>query len=705
MDTLEKRIASEINCSHKSVGSVLEMLQEGATVPFIARYRKERTGGLDEVQILQVRDTWNTLIALDKRRESIASSIQEQGKMTDALQGKISAAKTLTELEDIYLPYKTKRKTRGTKAKEAGLMGLAVKIIKGEEINLSTAKTFLAPDKGIDDEAAAFSGARDIIAEQLNEDAKVRQTVRRVFKQSALIKSVVKKGKEEEGKRFLDYYEYSEPVKRVAGHRFLAVVRGEDEGVLRVTLRPNESLALDGLKRAFVRGRGFAAEQMTLAVQDGYKRLLMPAMENALRKELKEKADEEAISVFASNLRGLLMGSPMGQKRLLALDPGFRTGAKAACLDAQGRLLYWETIFPTGGQGQRAKAEDSVRKMIAKYKLEVAAVGNGTAGRETEEFLKNLGVDIPVIMVDEAGASVYSASEVARDEFPDLDLTYRGAVSIGRRLMDPLAELVKIDPKAIGVGQYQHDVDQGQLKGALGDVVEQCVNAVGVELNTASAQLLSYVSGLGPVLAKNIIDYRDEHGPFQSRRELLKVPRLGPKAFEQAAGFLRIRKGKNPLDCSAVHPESYKIVEKMAKDCGVKVTDLMGSAEARALIELEQYVTATKGLPTLRDIMSELEKPGRDPRKEFTVFSFDENVQDMKDLYEGMILPGLVTNVTKFGAFVDIGVHQDGLVHISCLTDGYVKDPADVVHVRQQVQVKVLGVDIARKRISLTMVL
>jgi uncharacterized protein len=704
MNQHQEIIAQELQINSSQVAAVATLLQEDGTIPFIARYRKEATGLLDETQITAVRDRLAQLAELDKRREAIITSLSERDLLDDKLHQAVLAAPSLTVLEDIYLPHRPKRRTRSIIAMEKGLEPLARAIFKQEQIPLTPEK-FIAPDKGVFTADEALAGARDIIAEWVHEESAARAVLRQLFSTKALIISRVVKKNAEAGSKFRDYFDWQEPAAKVAGHRLLAMLRGENEKMLTLSLRPPEEAALTLLQKRYVKGHSAAAEQVNLAVQDSYKRLLAPSLENELRTNLKDKADHEAIKVFVDNLRQLLLASPLGRKRVMALDPGFRTGAKLVCLDAQGKLLHHTTIFPTLAASQSKEAGKIVSELCRKYQIEAIAIGNGTAGRETETFARGLALDPEIIitMVDESGASIYSASEIARAEFPGHDLTVRGSVSIGRRLQDPLAELVKLDPKAIGVGQYQHDVNQTALKKSLDDTVASCVNSVGVELNTASAELLAHVSGLGSVLAQNIIKFRNENGPFASRAKVLKVPRLGAKAFEQCAGFLRIRDAKNPLDASAVHPEQYAIIEQMAKDCGCKVGDLMTQAEIRQQIDIERYVTATVGLPTLNDIISELAKPGRDPRQSFTAFAFADGINSMDDLHEGMRLPGLVTNVTKFGAFVDIGVHQDGLVHISQLAGRFVKDPSDVVKVRQQVMVRVLEVDAKRKRISLSM--
>lgn len=702
-----QKIAEELSLKNQQVRATGGLLEEGATVPFIARYRKEVTGMLDEVAITTIRDRLSQLEELDKRRESILNSLRERELLTDELKEKILAAETMATLEDIYLPFRPKRRTRATIAREKGLEPLAALFFRQEDSTdpMEEAKAFVDPEKEVENEEAALAGARDIIAEWINEDQDAREKVRLLFKKKGTFKSGVIPGKEEEGAKFRDYFEWEEPIADAPSHRVLAMRRGEKEGVLDLTLRPPEEDALALLEGLFVKGENPAGEQVRKAAQDSYKRLLSYSMETEIRLETKKRADEEAIKVFADNLRELLLAAPMGQKNVIAVDPGIRTGCKIACLDRQGKLLNTDTIFPFRSDREEAVSRDTFSELCRNYRAEAVAIGNGTAGRETEAFVRRLDLpkEVQVVMVNESGASVYSASEVARAEFPDLDVSYRGAVSIGRRLMDPLAELVKIDPKSIGVGQYQHDVNQHDLKDRLDDVVMSCVNAVGVEVNTASEQLLTYVSGLGPQLARNIVAYRNEQGPAASRKDLKKVPRLGPKAFEQAAGFLRIRDGQNPLDASAVHPESYAIVEKMAEDLGSTVQDLLEDETLRKKIDLSVYVTETVGMPTLEDIMEELAKPGRDPRKEFENVKFADGVDTIEDLTPGMRLAGVVTNVTAFGAFVDVGVHQDGLVHISQLADRFVKDPNDVVKVTQQVEVTVLDVDLSRNRISLSM--
>ncbi|MBU0483410.1 MAG: RNA-binding transcriptional accessory protein [Proteobacteria bacterium] len=704
MKVNQEIIAQELQIKPGQVSAVAALFDDGATVPFIARYRKEATGLLDETKITAIRDRLSQLAELDKRREAIITSLTERALLDKKLHQEILTAANLTTLEDLYLPHRPKRRTRSIIAKEKGLEPLARAIFKQDNSPLSPEK-FINQEQEVLDAEEALAGARDIIAEWISEDGTARAGLRNFFGRKALINSRVVKKNQESGAKFRDYFDWQEPTAKIPGHRLLAMLRGENEKILTLALRPPEEEALDLLRQKYVRGDNLAARQVYLAVTDSYKRLLAPSLENELRANLKEQADREAIKVFAENLRELLLASPLGRKRVMALDPGFRTGAKLVCLDAQGKLLHFTTIYPTLSAGQSREAEKTVTELCKKYQIEAIAIGNGTAGRETESFVRalNLAPDIIITMVDESGASIYSASETARTEFPDHDLTVRGSVSIGRRLQDPLAELVKLDPKVIGVGQYQHDVNQTALKKSLDDTVISCVNKVGVELNTASAELLSHVSGLGPVLAKNIIKFRNENGPFTDRKKLLKIPRLGGKAFEQCAGFLRIQGAANPLDASAVHPEQYRIVEQMAKDCDCQVNDLISQTETREKIELNRYVTETVGLPTLTDIITELAKPGRDPRAGFSQFSFAEGINSIDDLHPGMRIPGLVTNVTKFGAFVDIGVHQDGLIHISQLADRFVKDPAEVVKVRQQVMVRVLEIDPLRKRIALSL--
>ncbi|MBS4073267.1 MAG: RNA-binding transcriptional accessory protein [Algoriphagus sp.] len=705
--TYESKIASELGVKPHQVQATIELLDGGATVPFISRYRKEATGTLDEVQVATIRDRIEQLRELDKRREAILKSIEEQGKLTPELKKAIDAAETMAKLEDIYLPYKPKRRTKATIAREKGLEPLAERIFAQTSFDLEAeAEKYLSEEKEVKTVEEALQGARVIIAEWVNENAQVREKMRKLFLEEGVFTSRVIPGKEAEAIKYKDYFDWSEPIKTAPSHRVLAMRRGEKELFLMLDSCPEEGSAVALIEREILEhAANSAVDQVRLAIKDCYKRLLKPSMETEVRLLTKKKADEEAIKVFAENLRQLLLGAPLGEKSVMAIDPGFRTGCKLVCLGPQGQLLHYEAIFPHEPQRQTAAAGMTVRSLVEKFSVQAIAIGNGTAGRETESFVKSLGLSKSVIvtMVNEAGASIYSASEVARNEFPDLDLTVRGAVSIGRRLMDPLAELVKIDPKSIGVGQYQHDVDQNALKNSLDDTVMSAVNGVGVEVNTASKELLTYVSGLGPVLAQNIVDFRKENGPFSSRAQLKKVPRLGEKAFEQAAGFLRIRNAKHPLDRSAVHPERYELVEKMAQDLKASVQELMTSEELRNRIVLKNYISETVGLPTLQDIVEELAKPGRDPRESFEVFQFQEGVNSMADLRVGMKLPGIVTNITAFGAFVDIGVHQDGLVHLSHLADRFVKDPNEVVSVAQKVQVTVMEVDVARKRIGLSM--
>ena len=700
-----QKIAASLQLSENAVRKTIALLEEGATIPFIARYRKEMTGSLDEVQIRDIRDAMELSIELEKRREAILKSLKELDKLSPELERAVRAAETLAKLEDLYLPYKPKRKTRAMAAREKGLQELANALF--QQRNLSPedlAEKFLDEEKGVLSLDMALAGARDILAEEMMEKAEAREDARQLFARKTQVKSKVSKGKQEAGIKYKDYFDWSESLAQAPSHRVLALFRGENEGVLTLALEGPDNDVLDRLERRFLTGRNACADQVELAIQDGYKRLLQPAMETEMRAEAKKRADEEAIRVFAENVRQLLLAAPLGQKRILSLDPGFRTGCKLVYLDEQGNLIENTTIYPHTGPGQAQEAEQTLRSWVKKYQIEAIAIGNGTAGRESESFVKNLRLDgISIIMVNESGASIYSASEVAREEFPDKDITVRGAVSIGRRLMDPLAELVKIDPKSIGVGQYQHDVDQKKLQASLDDTVISCVNSVGVELNTASKQILSYISGLGPQLAQNIIDYRQKNGPFLRRSDLKKVPRLGEKAFEQAAAFLRIRKASNPLDASAVHPERYPIVEQMAKDLQCKVADLLQNEALRKQIQISRYVSTEVGIPTLTDIVQELAKPGRDPREQFEAFEFTEGVNSIKDLRVGMKLAGIVTNITNFGAFVDIGVHQDGLVHVSQLADKFVKDPNEVVKVQQKVLVTVTEVDEARKRIALSM--
>jgi uncharacterized protein len=699
-------ITRELNLPARSVLATALLFKEGATVPFIARYRKEMTGSLDEVAIAAIGDRVERLREFDGRREAIFKSLEERGLLTAELKKSLLEAKTLSAMEDIYQPYKPKKRTRATMAREAGLEPLADRLQVQDADDLpALAGPFVDAARGVESVESALAGARDILAERFSDDAEARARARDIYRREGVLSSKVMSGKEAEAAKFKDYFDWHEPAAQAPSHRVLAIRRGEKEGFLIMRIQPPESSLTAVLEPLFVRGRGAAAEQVRLAVQDGIKRLLGPAMETEMRLETKARADEEAIRVFAENLRELLLASPLGQRRMLAIDPGFRTGCKVVILDAQGKLLHHDVVFPDQSAFQRKEAGEKILAFIKHFQIEAVAIGNGTASRETEVFIRALKLPaaIAVVLVNESGASIYSASEVAREEFPDKDITVRGAVSIGRRLMDPLAELVKLDPKSIGVGQYQHDVDAHALKKSLDGVVMSCVNGVGVELNTASRQLLAYVSGIGPQLAENIVKFRDEHGAFTSRRQLLKVPRLGEKAFEQSAGFLRVRDGSHPLDASAVHPESYPLVDAMARDLGVEVAELLRRPELLPRIRLEKYVTDTVGLPTLKDILAELARPGRDPRRQFEHFQFAEGVEKVSDLKPGMKLPGIVTNVTAFGAFVDIGVHQDGLVHVSQMADTFVKDPAEVVKVAQRVQVTVMEIDVERSRIALSM--
>ena len=696
-------IARELRAALPQIRAAATLLSSGATVPFIARYRKEATGSLDEVQVAAVRDRLAQLGDLDKRRDSMLDSLRERGLTNAALERSLREATNLTELEDLYLPHRPRRRTRATIARERGLEPLARALRKARGGSFD-ARPFIDPGQEVPDLEAALAGARDIVAEEIAEDPATRAELRRLFETRALLSSKVvrKRAEEREAATYRDYFEWSEPLARAPSHRILAVLRGSNEGILRVRARPEVDDALVRLRRRHLEGRGPGADQMELALVDAYDRLLLPSLEREALKGAKERADAEAIRIFVTNLRELLMEAPFRGRRLLAIDPGFRTGCKMVALDAQGLLLDNTTIFPTLGEPRRTEAAAVVRQWVDRHASDAVAVGNGTAGRETQAFLDELKLGVPTIMVDESGASIYSASEVAREELPDHDLTVRGAVSIGRRLQDPLAELVKLDPRTIGVGQYQHDVDQGALRSALDDTVVSCVNAVGVDLNSASVPLLTYVAGLGPSLARNIVEWREEHGTFRSRRDLLEVPRLGAKAFEQAAGFLRVPEGREPLDSSAVHPERYGLVERMARDQGCAVADLLADPQKRQRIEPDRYVSDEVGRPTLDDILAELARPGRDPRGDFEVFAFAD-VHALTDLKPDMVLPGVVTNVTAFGAFVDVGVHQDGLVHVSQLADRYVKDPHSVVRVRQQVRVRVIEVDLDRKRIALSM--
>jgi len=699
-------IATELGIALKQVENTLALLNSGATIPFIARYRKEVTGCLDEVQILQIRDRNLQLVELDKRRASILDSIREQDKLTEELEKQLNNASTLAELEDIYLPYKPKRKTRATIAVAKGLEPLAKIIFVQNNFDLfMKASEFISDEKGVANEDDAIAGARDIIAEWINENQQARQRLRDTFIRQASIKAKVVKGKEKEGETYKSYFEWDEKLSKAPSHRILAMYRGENEGFLKLNIAPPEEIVIEILQKIFIKSANDISAQVQLAIKDSYKRLLGPSLETEVRQLFKEKADKEAIKVFVENLRQLLLAPPLGQKSVLAIDPGFRSGCKVVCLDKQGKLLHNETIYPHPPENEVKQSVNKIQSLVNAYKIEAIAIGNGTAGRETERFIKSIRFDrdVMALVVNESGASVYSASAIAREEFPEYDVTVRGAVSIGRRLTDPLAELVKIDPKSIGVGQYQHDVDQVQLQKSLEDVVVSCVNGVGVEINTASKQLLTFVSGVGPVLAQNIIDFRNKNGAFSSREQFRKVTRFGEKAFEQAAGFLRIQNAENILDRSAVHPESYFVVNKMAEQLECGINDLVEKEELRKKIKLEDYVSESIGIPTLQDIMNELAKPGRDPRKKFDFFEFDKNVHSMKDLKPGMILPGIVTNITAFGAFVDVGVHQDGLVHISQLANKFVKDPNDVIKLNQKVNVKVVDIDIERKRIALSM--
>ena len=704
MELFNKMIAAALKVSVHQVDNTLSLLGGGATIPFISRYRKEATGGLDEVQIGEIKDRNDKLCELAKRKETILSTIEEQGKLTEELRKRIEQSWDATEVEDIYLPYKPKRKTRAEAARQKGLEPLATLLLLQRENHLdSRLPAFVKGD--VKDEEDALKGARDIIAEQVSEDERARNQLRNQFSRQAVITSKVVKGKEEEAAKYRDYFDFSEPLKRCSSHRLLAIRRGESEGLLKVSISPDDEECAGRLEQMYVRGNNECSRQVGEAVRDAYKRLLKPSIETEFSALSKEKADEEAIRVFAGNLRQLLLAPPLGQKRVMGVDPGYRTGCKLVCLDAQGNLLHNEAIFPHPPQNEKGKAAAKVAQLVATYAIDAIAIGNGTASRETEQFITNIRYDrkVQVFVVSENGASIYSASKIAREEFPEYDVTVRGAVSIGRRLMDPLAELVKIDPKSIGVGQYQHDVEQNALKKSLDQTVESCVNLVGVNVNTASKHLLTYISGLGPTLAQNIVNYRVEHGPFTSRKELMKVPRMGEKAFEQSAGFLRIPDGKNPLDNSAVHPESYPIVERMAKDLKCSVTDLITDKALKKKLKLTDYLTDKVGMPTLLDIMEELDKPGRDPRQTIQVFAFDPTVKTIEDLKEGQVLPGIVTNITNFGCFVDVGIKENGLVHISELADRFVSDPTQVVSIHQHVKVKVLSVDLSRKRVQLSM--
>ncbi len=706
MEIFSKMIATALNIAVRQVENTLSLLNGGATIPFISRYRKEATGGLNEVQIGEIKERYDKLTEIAKRKETILKTIEEQGKLTADLKKRIEACWDATELEDIYLPYKPKRKTRAEAARQKGLEPLATILMMQRENNLmARVRTFIKGE--VKDEEDALKGARDIIAEQVSEDERSRNQLRNQFSRQAIISSKVVKGKEEEAAKYKDYFDFSEPLKRCTSHRLLAIRRGEAEGLLKVSISPDDEECTERLERNYVRGNNECSQQVKEAVRDAYKRLLKPSIETKFAALSKEKADEEAIRVFAGNLRQLLLAPPLGQKRVMGIDPGYRTGCKVVCLDAQGNLLHNETIYPHPPKSEHGVSVRKLTKLVEQYAIEAIAIGNGTASRETEAFVTSQRYDrkLQVFVVSEDGASIYSASKIAREEFPEYDVTVRGAVSIGRRLMDPLAELVKIDAKSIGVGQYQHDVDQTALKKSLDTTVESCVNSVGVNLNTASRHLLTYVSGLGPTLAQNIVDYRAENGAFTSRKELMKVPRMGAKAFEQCAGFLRIPGAKNPLDNSAVHPESYAVVEHIAKDMKCSVEDLIKNKELRNKIDIKKYVTDQVGLPTLTDILAELEKPGRDPRQAIKVFEFDKNVKTIDDLKVGMTLPGIVTNITNFGCFVDVGIKENGLVHVSQLCREFVSDPTTVVSIHQHVQVKVIGIDMERKRISMTMIL
>ena len=699
-------ISSELDLTNSQVDAVAVLLEDGATVPFIARYRKEATGSLDEVMVTAIRNRLQQLRELDQRKESVLKSMESQGHLTDELKASVMAADSLAILEDIYLPYRPKRRTKAAVARQRGLDPLAERIFAQNGADpFKVAADFINPDKAVESIEDALAGARDIIAERINEDQQARIQLRQLYFSDAVIRSRVSRGKETTGAKYRDYYNWQEPAHSAPSHRILAMRRGEKEGILNLSTAPPEDAALLILEDLFVKTDGEDSAQVKLAAWDSYKRLLSRSMETEIRLATKDRADLEAIRVFSGNLRELILAPPLGAKRTMGIDPGYRTGCKIVCLDAQGKVEHHDTVYPHTSQSRRRDAAHKIQNYVSRFRIEAIAVGNGTAGRETESFIQNLDFDrtVHVILVNESGASIYSASEAARKEFPHLDLTIRGAISIARRLMDPLSELVKIDPKSIGVGQYQHDVDQSDLKQSLDDIVVSCVNSVGVEVNRASVELLTYVSGLGPQLAKNIVAYREQNGPFASRAQLKKVPRLGPKAYEQAAGFLRIRDGQNPLDASAVHPESYHIVSAMAADLGCTVMDLMKHSQLREKIDIRRYVTDTLGIPTLKDILKELAKPGRDPRQRFENFTFASNIEKISDLKSGMILPGIVTNVTAFGAFVDIGVHQDGLVHISQLSDKFVKNPADIVKVRQKVEVSVLEVDLERNRISLSL--
>lgn len=704
MNRYNETIAREMVLSPRAVGNTIELLDQGATIPFISRYRKERTGGLDEVQIATIAGLLDKCRELDKRRESILNSLRETGKLSEDLRRRIEEASSMTQLEDIYLPYRPKRRTRAAMAREKGLEPLARIIMSQHEGSLQTlSRNYLNEQVSAEEEALA--GASDIIAEWISEDERARRIVRRHYRKEAVIRSKVVKGKEEQAENFRDYFDFSEPLHHCSSHRFLAMSRGLDLGLLRLSISPDNDKCQEELESCFVRGNSESAQVVRAAVRDSYKRLLSPAIETEFGNLAKEKADDQAIRVFSDNLRQLLMGAPLGQKRIMGIDPGYRTGCKVVCLDAQGKLLHNEAIYPHPPQNQRTLAERKIAHMVESYDIQAIAIGNGTASRETERFIQNIRFDrkVQVFVVSENGASVYSASAVAREEFPDYDVTVRGAVSIARRLGDPLAELVKIEPKSIGVGQYQHDVDQDKLKKALEETVISCVNAVGVNLNTASRYLLTYVSGLNTQTARNIVSWRDEHGAFASREELRQVPHIGDKTFEQAAGFLRITDGDNPLDNTAVHPERYALVGRMAEDLGCSVEDLIGQAAIREKIDLKRYVSDDIGLPTLTDILQELAKPGRDPRRQAEVFSFDPDIRQITDLREGMVLPGIVTNITNFGAFVDIGIKENGLLHVSQMADRFVRSPQDIVSIHQQLRVKVIGIDLERRRIQLSL--
>lgn len=699
-----RQIAGMLPIAEKQIAATIELLDEGATIPFISRYRKEKTGGLNEVEIENIRSCYDKLKETAKRKETIIATIEEQGQLTPELRKRIDATWDATELEDIYLPYKPKRKTRAEAARQKGLEPLATLLMLQRETQPEAQAARYVKGE-VKDAEDALKGARDIIAEHVSEDERARNSIRSIFTRQATLTAKVAKGKEQEAANYRDYFDYRESLRRCSSHRLLAIRRAEAEGLLKVSISPDDDECLDRLDRQFVKGRNASSQQVSEAVKDAYKRLLKPSIETEFAAMSKEKADDEAIQVFTANLRQLLLAPPLGQKRMMGIDPGFRTGCKVVCLDAQGNLLHNENIYPHPPVSKGKEAMARLSKMIEAYQIEAIAIGNGTASRETEEFLKKMTFprNVQIFVVSEQGASIYSASKIAREEFPDYDVTVRGAVSIARRLMDPLAELVKIDPKSIGVGQYQHDVDQTKLKKSLDQTVENCVNLVGVNLNTASSHLLTYISGLGPQLAQNIVNYRQQNGPFASRKELLKVPRMGAKAFEQCAGFLRIAGGKNPLDNTAVHPESYHIVEQMAHDLGCTVDTLIADKELRRKVELKKYVTAEVGMPTLQDIMQELDKPGRDPRGTIKAFEFDSSVHTIDDLKEGMELPGIVGNITNFGAFVDIGIKENGLIHLSQMADRYVSNPADILSIHQHIRVKVLGIDKERKRIQLTL--